>query len=44
MWKIGPICGRDFSHSLTPDFGLTQTFIKWLMDLFPGGKTAGTWR
>ena len=33
--------GRVFQHLSIPALGPSQPSIEWLLDLFPGGKTAG---
>jgi hypothetical protein len=35
--------GRDFLHLSTPALEPIQPPIKWVPDLFPGGKAAGAW-
>ena len=35
---------RDFLHPSKPSVGLTQSPVKWVPSLSPGGKTAGAWR
>ena len=36
--------GRNIPHSSRPTLGPTQTHIKWVPSLFPGGYVAWAWR
>ena len=36
--------GRDFPHTSSPALRPTQPPVQWLAGLFPGDRTAGSWR
>jgi hypothetical protein len=35
---------RDIPHQSRPSLGPNQLAIQWVLDLFPGGKAAESWR